>query len=87
MIVTFLLTVAYGAYSLLLTLLPTGHIPSAISTSITTIVSYMYKFNGLLPIDTLFTVLALFVTVEVAFLGARVIVWVWARIPFIGSGT
>lgn len=87
MIPTFFLTIAYNAYSFAISLLPTGTISASITTSLTTLVSYMYKFNAVLPIDTLFSVLASLVVFEIAVLVFRLIVWVWARIPFVGSGT
>lgn len=83
MIATFWLYLGYQFYSFLVSFLPSGSLPAGISTSFTTIVSYMFKFNAILPIDTLFQVLTATLVVEAAVLLLDGFLWILRKIPFV----
>lgn len=57
MITGLLLTIPFTIFYFIVGLLPTGALPTQVSTAFNAISSYMYSFNGIFPIDTLFTLL------------------------------
>lgn len=83
MILTFILTLGANLYVAMLSALPTGQLPVAVSGAITTVVSSMYRFNAILPVDTLFQVLAAVIVVELAILAYDAIHWVVRKIPIL----
>jgi len=83
MITTFFVTIGANFYSILIGLLPTGTLPAGVSSSIVTIVSSMYRFNALLPVDTLFTVLAASMVFEGAMILWDIIHWIIRKIPLV----
>jgi len=83
MIGTFIMTIGGNLYLVLIGLLPSGSLPTGITTGLTTVISYMYKFNALLPIDTLFQVLTATLIFEGAFLLFDLMQWVLRKIPLL----
>jgi len=83
MILTFILTAAYNVYAGLFELLPTGSLPSGVSTGMTKIITYMYGFNELFPVDTLFQVFTAFIVFETAMLLFDMIQWMMRKIPLL----
>jgi len=80
MIITFLITLLSVFMQFLINILPTGSLPSGISAAITYFVSVMYRFNALLPVDTLFQVVGAFVVFEAGVFGFRFIQWIYHQI-------
>jgi len=66
MIISFFLDLFYRFLNLVLGFLPTGSLPSAISTSLNTIVGYMNTFNFFFPIQEIFVVLGISLAFELA---------------------
>lgn len=83
MISTFFLTLAGNLYLVLLGLLPSGNLPAGITEAITTITSYMYKMNQLLPIDTLFQVVGAMLVFDGALIVFHAIQWTLRKIPIL----
>jgi len=85
MIVTFILTIGYNVYNGMISLLPVGSLPTGIASGMTTIGSYLFKFNALLPVSTLFQVLGAVVVFEAAIFLFRLLAWIWRQVPLIGG--
>lgn len=83
MIITFLLLLGANAYLIMLDQLPTGSLPSEVTSAVTTIVTAMFKFNAVLPVDTLFQVLGAVVVVEIAIVAFHLVQWVLKKIPIL----
>jgi len=83
MITTFFITIGANFYTVLLGLLPSGTLPSGVSASITYFISLMYRFNALLPVDTLFSVLGAFVVLEAAIVLFDLLMWILRKIPLV----
>jgi len=81
MITTFLLIIVNTFVGFLLSILPIGNIPSGILTSLSYIVGVMNTFNWFFPLDTLFTVLLITLTYELAVLTYHFVMWVLRKIP------
>lgn len=64
MLIEFLLNVFEAVFSRILSILPTGSLPSEVSSAFTTIATYFQKANAILPVDTLFTLIGLTLTIE-----------------------
>ena len=62
-------------------LLPTGNIPSEITSAITTFAGYLRYIKPWFPVDTLLTVLGLILATEAIFMTYYFIMWVIHRIP------
>jgi len=59
-----LFLILYGLLQLLVFVLPTGTLPSAVSSAFQSVIGYMYAFNTIFPIDTLISLGILGVTLE-----------------------
>lgn len=57
MIITILLRIYLAFISFLVGTLPTGGLPSGVSSGITGFFQYVYQFNNIFPIDTALTLL------------------------------
>lgn len=82
MITTFILITVNTFVGFLLALLPTGSLPSGISSSMYYIFGVMNTFNWFFPLDTLFTVLAITVGYELVVMGYYFIMWILRKIPW-----
>jgi len=80
MILTFILTVIHNFLFGLVGLLPTGTLPTAISSSLTYIVGVMNTFNWFFPLDSLFTVLGIAILFELGVIGFNLLNWVYHKI-------
>lgn len=80
MIIAFLLEALLGFLNFLLSFLPTGELPTQISTALTYIMGTMATFNWLLPIDTLLTVAVLAIAVHAAILTFHFAEWVYHKV-------
>jgi len=80
MIVTFFLIVGYNFYVFLLGFLPSGTLPSGITSAVSYFVSLMYRFNAVLPIDTLFQVVGAFVAFEAAVFLFNLLQWIYHQV-------
>jgi len=59
-------------------------IPQSVFDSWTTLISYARIFNGVFPVDTLFSVLNTWITFITGFYTIRFSLWISEKIPFIG---
>lgn len=88
MIVTVILYLLYGAIYVLtapLRLLSDVSLPASFTSAVSTAAGYAASFNTLIPIDTLFQVLAAMAAVEVGVLAYKLIMWVVTKIPTISN--
>jgi len=81
MITTFLLTVLLSFLSLLVGFLPTGSLPAAVATSVTSLWGYVNAFSYVLALDTLLQVLVLVVAFDITMLLWHIIQWIIRKIP------
>lgn len=61
-------------------------VPDEIESSITFLLGYVNIFSGVFPLDTLYSVILAYLSFITLFYGLKVALWVFAHIPFIGSG-
>jgi hypothetical protein len=84
MILTFILNLIllflYGILSPLI-LIGDVSLPSIIGTSLSTASGYFNSINGVIPVDTMITILGVSLTIEGAYLLFKLIMWVIAKIP------
>jgi len=85
MITTFVLTLFGQLWAIGFGLLPQGQLPAAVSTSLTTVVSWLYVANPVLDIPTLLTLLGLFFLIETGIQAANFFFWVYSKIPVFGK--
>jgi len=52
MILTLIILVLFGIVNAVVYLLPTGGLPTAVSSAFSSIIGYMYVVNGFFPVDT-----------------------------------
>jgi len=81
MISTFFLTILYGFVSLITNFLPTGNLPSEISTAIDYLWAIGNSFSYVIPIDTLLQALLLVLAFDLALLLWHFINWIIRKIP------
>jgi len=81
MITTFILTIFSSFVGFLLSLLPTGSLPVAISTAFNYFVGILSAFTYVFPVVTLFQAFALVIAVDLAILVWHFINWVIRKIP------
>jgi len=80
MITTFFLTVLFSFLGLVLGLLPTGSLPTAITTSLEFIVGYMNTFNFFFPIQEIFVLLGVALLFELALQIFHFANWIYHKI-------
>jgi len=85
MIITFILTIFGGIWSGVFSLLPTGSLPAAVSSSIVTVVSWLYVADVVVDIDSLLYLLGLYFTIEAIIQATHFFFWVFSKIPIIGK--
>ena len=64
----------------LINIFPDGALPAEVSTSFQTVANYMYMFDILVPIDTLFTILSLAFFFELMLFVVRLTKWFIGRV-------
>lgn len=84
MITTFFLTLAGQLYALGVGLLPNGSLPSAVTTSLFTVVSWLNVADIVIDVDTLLALLTTFFVIEAGIQAVQFFFWVYSKIPFIG---
>lgn len=70
MIISFLLQAVFYIVGLFVAILPTGSLPSQVSSGFSSIVGYMYAVNNFFPIDTLIYLAGLALAVQ-----AVIVIW------------
>jgi len=84
MIFTIIFTVVYNLLYLLVALLPTANpLPVVISSSVSYIFGFLWNFNFLVDVPTLYTILGLTLAFEVGVVLWHLLHWVLAKIPFL----
>lgn len=84
MIVTLLLNMIYGILWVILApvrLLPDITLSNSFITSIETASGYLSSLNNFVPIDTIITLLGIFIAIELAYLSYKLIMWFVKRFP------
>jgi len=86
MITSGLIYIASLTLSLILAIFPesTG-LPTEFTDAITTISGYVGILDPLVPITTLATAVGIVLLYEATIFGFRGLVWIYARIPFLGK--
>lgn len=74
----FFLKIVFGftIISIILTLLPTGTLPSGIATSISWTTQQLVNFDFMLPTETILTIIAYIIIIEAVLFSAKVVRWV-----------
>jgi hypothetical protein len=62
-------------------LLPDVVLPSGFTSAMTTASGYYTSLNSILPLDTMITLLGIYITIEVAYLSYKLIMWLIKRFP------
>jgi len=83
MITTFFILIVNTFFGVLLSLLPVGSIPSGILSSLNYVVGVMNTFNWFFPLDTLFAVLLITLSYELAVVTYHFVIWLLRKIPFL----
>lgn len=85
MIVTFILYlvyfITYGVLAVTILLLPDVSASSDVTSAITSAVQYVGNWNTILPLGTIFSVLAAILAIEVIIAGYKLVMWVIRRFP------
>lgn len=81
MILSFLLGILNGFLGLILAFLPTGSLPAAVSSSITSIWGYVNAFSYVIALDTLIQVLVLTIAFDLIVFLWHVLQWIIRKIP------
>ena len=84
MIFTFLLTPIVFLLSLIFGALPVIAIPFSITTALSQATSSLFSLSAFIPVNTLGTVLGIYILIEIAILYFKFIQFVFGFIPFIG---
>jgi len=86
MIVDAFLSLLTYILTLVISIFPNGNgLPDEVMTASTVIGGYAHTFDALLPIDTLFTVLTLTISVQLAIGAFNALRWIVSYIPLIGG--
>lgn len=81
MIITLLLNIVWNFLHGLTLLLPTGHLPVAITTSFNYLWSLVNAFSFVIPVDTLLQAIAVVLAFDGAMMIWRFINWIIRKIP------
>ena len=84
MIITLFLNMVYAVIYIItspIRLLPDVVLNTGFNGAITTATGYVSGLNGFVPVDTLLTILEVFLTIESAYLLFKLIMWVIKRFP------
>jgi len=83
MITSFFLNIFALFLSGLLSLLPSGSLPAAFSSSLSSVWGFVNAFSYVIAVDTLIQVVVLVIAFDLAVLLWHVLQWVIRKIPFI----
>jgi len=86
MITTAIFYILYASLSLVLIpikVLPDATLPVELTDTISTASTYLAGINTIVPFGTLFTVFALFLTIELSIFVYKLVMWVIKKIPTI----
>lgn len=84
MILTGLINTIYGLLYLVtspIRLLPDVTLSSGFTDAMNTVGGYLSSLNNLLPIDTILTLLGVYIAIELAYLTYKLIMWLIKRFP------
>jgi len=85
MIITFIILLLANVWAIAIQWLPTGSLPTGISTAIATTISWLYVANIAIDVNTLLLQLGLFFTIELVVLAFEFFFWVYSKIPVVGK--
>jgi len=81
MIATFFLTILYGLVSVLVGFLPTGHLPTTITTAFATMFGLLNVFSFVVPVGTLIAAALVVLIFDGALMLWYSINWIIRKIP------
>lgn len=85
MIFQFLINIVFDIINAVISVLPDpDELPGGISSAFNTIATYFHKANAILPVDTMFTIIGLILSVEAGVLLFKLSNWVINKVR--GSG-
>jgi len=85
MIATFVLILFANLWEFAFQLFPSGSLPEGVYTAITTAISWLWMTNIFLDINTLMTVLGLWIALELTIQLIEFFFWVYSKIPVFGK--
>jgi hypothetical protein len=85
MITDFLILVSTSVLSAISLFLPTGGLPTVITSSLQQAASYLYVFDPLIDISTLVSAIGLLIAFEITLASINLFRYVFGFIPFIGK--
>jgi len=86
MITTAIINLGYLLLSFIISIFPSGSgFPASVHTSASILGTYLQMINAFLPIDTLATVVGLYIVFELILFAFRSFKWFISHIPFIGG--
>ena len=62
-------------------LLPDVSLPVGFTNAITTANGYISSINTIIPVDTILTLLGIYISIELAYFGYKMIMWLIKRFP------
>jgi len=81
MITTFFLTIFYGLTNLLVSFLPSGHLPSEIETAFSYFMSLLNLFSYVVPVDTLLQAALIILAFDGVLMLWYFVNWIIRKIP------
>jgi len=86
MITTAFITIVDYFFQLIVNVFPTGNgFPPQVHIASQQIGGYVGMFDPIFPVDTLYQIIILVITIEIAILGFKSLKWVISHIPFVGG--
>lgn len=76
MITSFFISILSAFVTFIVALLPSGSLPSGVSSAVTAAVGYIQVFDFLFPVGTLFTVLAAAIVFHLAMFLWSMLLWI-----------
>jgi hypothetical protein len=81
MITSFLLLLAYSFVNLMVSFLPTGHLPVAITSAFAYFMGVLNSFSYVVPVDTLLSAAGVVLVFDGAMLVWQFVNWIIRKIP------
>jgi len=85
MIFTFILLLFANMWAFAFQLIPTAHLPSGISSAVSTVLGWMWVANPVFDISTAFLLFKLYISIELGMWAIEFFVWIYSKIPIIGK--
>lgn len=86
MILTFILLLFANMWAFAFQFIPVSHIPTGVTSAITTTLGWVWVVNPIVDVNTLFALFKVWIGIEFAMLGIEFFVWAYSKIPIFGKG-